>query len=145
MTTDKPTAKPKEDKISICDLMKSSTSEIIQKAESQVPLYIQMYSDYYREYLHSLDNVYGTCYISEKEFFDNLNLDKNVLKMFSEANKTFTNLMTSQIDVYGNLFKNHLQVRLDTIRTWDSFMKMMMENYAKMLAEFNKTNMTKSK
>lgn len=104
-----------------------------------------MYSDYYREYLHSLDNVFGTCYISEKEFFDNLNLDKNVLKMFSEANKTFTNLMTAQIDVYGNLFKNHLQVRLDTIRTWDSFMKMMMENYAKMLAEFNKTNMTKSK
>ena len=145
MATDKPTTKPKDDKISICDVMKSNTSEIIQKAESQVPLYIQMYSDYYREYLHSLDNVFGTCYISEKEFFDNLNLDKNVLKMFSEANKTFTNLMTAQIDVYGNLFKNHLQIRLDTIRTWDSFMKVMMENYAKMLAEFNKTNMTRSK
>lgn len=125
--------------------MKSSTSEIIQKAESQVPLYIQMYSDYYREYLHSLDNVFGTCYISEKEFFDNLNLDNNVLKMFSATNKSFTNLMKSQIDMSGNLFKNHLQMRLDTIRTLDSFMKLMMENYAKMLSEFNKTNMTKTK
>ena len=145
MATDKPAPKPKNEKISVCDVMKSSTSEIIQKAESQVPLYIQMYSDYYREYLHSLDNVFGTCYISEKEFFDNLNLDNSVLKMFSEANKSFTNLMTSQIEVSGNLFKNHLQMRLDTIRTWDSFMKLMMENYAKMLAEFNKTNMTKTK
>lgn len=144
METDKP-ATPKNDKISVCDVMKSSTSEIIQKAESQVPLYIQMYSDYYREYLHSLDNVFGTCYISEKEFFDNLNLDNNVLKMFSATNKSFTNLMKSQIDMSGNLFKNHLQMRLDTIRTLDSFMKLMMENYAKMLSEFNKTNMTKTK
>ena len=58
-----------EDSISICDLMKDHTSTVIKKAESQIPTYTQIFSDVYREYLHVIDDLYGTCYISEKEFF----------------------------------------------------------------------------
>lgn len=53
---------------SICDIMKSGTSEIIKKLEIQIPTYAQIYSDIYKEYLHTLDELYGVCYISEKDF-----------------------------------------------------------------------------
>ena len=59
-----------EEKISVCDIMKTNTSKVIQKLESKIPSLFQQYSDLYTAYLHTLDDVYGTCYISEKEFFE---------------------------------------------------------------------------
>ena len=57
-----PNSKP-EEKISICDIMKSGTSQVIQKLESQIPLKLQQYSDLYTAYLHTIDDLYGTCYL----------------------------------------------------------------------------------
>jgi len=58
-----------QDKISACDVMKENTSKVIKKMESQIPSYVQEYSDLYTEYLHTFDDLFGTCYISEKQFF----------------------------------------------------------------------------
>jgi len=50
--TKKSVTKPTEpDKISVCDVMKSKTSSVIRKMESQIPSYMQEYSDLYTEYL----------------------------------------------------------------------------------------------
>ena len=50
-----------EEKLSICDIMKEDTSEVIKKMESQMPSQFQNYSDVYTEYLHMLDDIFGTC------------------------------------------------------------------------------------
>ncbi len=81
----------------MCGVMKSKTSSVIRKMESQIPSYVQEYSDLYAEYLHTIDDLFGTCYISEKEFFDKLNIDQKTLKAFDnlssfwEKNYHFTN------------------------------------------------------
>lgn len=69
-----------EEKLSICDVMKKDTLEIIKKMESQMPSMFQNYSDLYGAYLHSLDDIFGTCHIAEKEFFDKLNIDQGTLR-----------------------------------------------------------------
>ena len=69
-----------EKNLSVCDIMKNDTSEVIKKLESIMPMMFQSYSDFYTHYLHILDDMYGTCYIAEKEFFDKLNLDQNILQ-----------------------------------------------------------------
>ncbi|HXW02771.1 MAG TPA: hypothetical protein VD651_00700, partial [Nitrosarchaeum sp.] len=76
--------KPDESPISICDIMKNRTSEIVQKMECQLPLTMQQYSDLYTAYLHSFDDMFGTCYISQKEFFDKLNIPQETLKEFDK-------------------------------------------------------------
>jgi len=58
-----------EEKLSICDIMKQDTSEVIKKMESKMPSMFQNSSDMYTKYLHTLDDIFGTCYIAEKEFF----------------------------------------------------------------------------
>lgn len=65
-----------EEKLSVCEIMKEGTSEIFKKVESQMPLLFQNYSNLYAQYLHVLDDTFGTCYIAEKEFFDKLNIDQ---------------------------------------------------------------------
>ncbi len=128
---------PKE-KISVCDIMKTNTSKVIQKFESQIPSKFQQTSDLYSAYLHTLDDVYGTCYISEKEFFDNLNIDQGVLRAIQEYSKSFTDTYLDQVDLYAKYRQEFVQIQISSLKVYDNFMHTMMESYAKTLSQFNK-------
>jgi len=124
-------------KISICDVMKDNTSKRIKKLESQIPSYFQEYSDLYTEYLHMFDDLFGTCYISEKEFFDKLGFDQETLKTFDNYSKTLTNFYSSQVDMSTNYFRDYVKMRISAIKSYDRYMHVMMDSYAKTLSQFN--------
>lgn len=125
------------EKISICDLFKENTSNLIQKMESQIPIYGQIYSDIYKESLHMLEDVFGTCYISEKEFFDKLNIDQYTLRQWDVYSKSFLDFYSKQIDASTNLLKIYSSNRISAIQTYENFMHTWMDSYQKMLAQFN--------
>ena len=127
-----------EEKISVCDVMKSSTSKIIQKHEYQAPATFQQFADLYTAFLHSMDDFYGTCYISEKEFFDNLNIDQGVLKQFQKFSKTFTETYMNQLDLYSAYRQEIIQMQMSSLKVFDNYMHSMMDSYAKTLSQFNK-------
>ncbi len=126
-----------QDKISACDVMKYNTSKVIKKMESQIPSYVQQYSDLYTEYLHTFDDLFGTCYISEKEFFDKLGFDQETLKTFDNYSKTLTNFYSSQIDMSTNFLRAYVKMRISAIKSYDRYLHVMMDSYAKMLSQFN--------
>jgi hypothetical protein len=105
----------KENSISICDVMKNNTSEIIQKIESKFPIYAQLYTDLYTKYLHSIDDIYSECYLSEKEFFDKLGMDNRALQAFDAYWKSINNMIMSQIDMSANFARMYVQFRVATI------------------------------
>ena len=125
------------EKISVCDLFKENTSNLIQKMESQIPIYGQIYSDIYKESLHMLEDVFGTCYISEKEFFDKLNIDQYTLKQWDVYSKSILDFYSRQIDASTNLLKIYSSNRISAIQTYENFMHAWMDSYQKMLAQFN--------
>ncbi len=126
-----------QDKISACDVMKDNTSKIIKKMESQIPSYVQEYSDLYTEYLHMYDDLFGTCYISEKEFFDKLGFDQETLKTFHNYSKTLTNFYSSQIDMSTNYLKAYVKMRISAIKSYDRYLHVMINSYGKTLSQFN--------
>lgn len=128
----------KEESISVCDLMKNNTSEILQKMEFQVPKYLQGYSDLYTKYLHSLNTLYGTCYISEKQFFDKMGIDDSVLEPINEYWKLIKNLALVQIETRSKFIEDYVQFRIAAIESFDKSMASALDYYAKALAEFNK-------
>jgi len=128
----------KTEKISVCDLMKENTSKIIQKLESQTPSYFQQYTDLYSAYLHTMDDIYGTCYISEKEFFDKLNIDQGILKTYRNYSNSVTEALLMQIDMASKIREQNIQRQITSIQTYDNFVHSMMESYAKYLTQFNK-------
>jgi hypothetical protein len=129
--------KPQE-KISVCDIMKTNTSKIIQKFESQIPSRFQQYSDLYAAYLHTIDDVYGTCFISEKEFFDKLNIDQGILHSIQEYTKTLTDTYLAQVDLYAKSREEFVQTQISSLKVFDNFMHTMMDTYAKTLSQINK-------
>ncbi len=126
-----------ENKVSVCDIMKSKTSSVIRKMESQIPSYVQEYSDLYTEYLHTIDDMFGTCYLSEKEFFDKLNIDQKTLKAFDNFWSFWEKTATSQIETSTNFMRDNNQMRISAIKSYDKYVHTMMDSYAKMLSQYN--------
>jgi hypothetical protein len=117
--------------------MKNNTSEIIQKLESRFPTYVQLYTDLYTKYLHTIDDLYSTCYLSEKEFFDKLGMNKTALQAFDAYWKSITNMTISQIDMAANFAKMYVQFRLSTIDMYDKVCHIMVDSYARAWNQFN--------
>ncbi len=126
-----------EDNISICELMKENTSEIIKKLESKIPLHVQNYSNLYTEYLHGLDDIFGTCYMAEKEFFDKLNIDQGVLKQIKEHSRIAKENYLEGLEMGTKFLDEYVKMRISAIKTFDGYFHTMMESYSKMLSQFN--------
>ena len=126
-----------ENEISICDIMKNNTSAVIRKMESQIPSYVQSYSELYTAYLHAIDDLFGTCYISEKNFFDRLNIDQTPLNEFNKYLQSCAKTISSQIDMSTNFMKTYVKMRISGLEAYDKYMHMMMDSYANMLSNVN--------
>ncbi len=137
MTTETTEETSSQVDVSVCDIMKGNTSEIIKKMESQIPTYFQMHSDVYTEFLHTMDDLFGTCFIAEKEFFDKLNFDQYTLKLFDSYWKNLTKMYSSQIDMSTNFLRAYSQIRISGIKLFDNYIHVMMESYTKMLSQYN--------
>ena len=128
-----------EEKLSICDIMKEDTSAMIKKMESKMPSMFQSYSDMYTKYLHTLDDIFGTCYIAEKEFFDELNLDQDMLKQIKQNSESMKKNYIESIDMTAKFFDEYVKMRMEAIKSFDNYAHVMMESYAKMLSQFNRS------
>ncbi|QLH08029.1 hypothetical protein C5F50_10495 [Nitrosopumilus ureiphilus] len=117
--------------------MKNNSSQIIQKLESQIPSRVQQYSDLYSTYLYTLDDAIGSCCVSEKEFFDKLNIDQNILKTFQKLAQTPTQSYLDQIDMYAKYGQEITQIQISGLKTYDNFLHIMMESYATALSQFS--------
>jgi hypothetical protein len=129
----------KQEKLSICDIMKEDTSEIIKKMESKMPSLFQNYSNLYTEYLHMFDDIFGTCHIAEKECFDKLNIDQGILRQIKTNSESMRNNYAENIDMAAKVFDEYVKMRVSAMQSFDNYVHVMMESYATMLSQFNKS------
>jgi len=123
--------------VSICDVMKGNTSEIIRKHESVIPLFLQNYSNLYAEFLHVFDNIYGTCYINEKEFFDKLNIDQRLLKQLKDNSEYIKNRYLENIELSTRFLDEQIKMQTSAMHSFESFANIMMDSYQKSLSQIN--------
>ena len=121
---------------SVCNIFKDNTSKVIKKLEMQIPSHFQIYSDMYKEYLHVIDDIFGTCILSEKEFFDKMNMDQNSIKNTESYTNHLTKMWINQIENYDNYLKWYSQMRISGMKSYDQFVHTMMGSYSKTLSNF---------
>lgn len=126
-----------ESRISICDIMRNKTSEIVKKIECKIPITAQQYSDLYSAYLHLFDDMFGTCYISQKEFFDKLNIPQEALMEFDTYLDSISKSYQDWIEQSSRYWQEYVQMRLSLIKSSDQFIHIWMDSYAKTLTKFN--------
>ncbi len=123
--------------ISVCDLLKDNTTKIIRKCETQTPIYAQLYGNYYNEYLHSLEDIFGTCYLSEKHFFDNLGMDTKSLDAIDKFWRGFTETTISHIDMYTNFRTVQFDTMVSFMKSYDHFVHLGMDYCANIFSQIN--------
>ena len=84
---------------SVSQILKNNTHEITKKLESQLPLKMQQFSELYTAYLHSMNNTFDSCITCEKELFEQIGVDKRIVKAFGEYTKIHTDYMLSLIHI----------------------------------------------
>lgn len=131
-------------RISVCDIMHDGAADIIAKMQSLLPLNMELYSDLYMECLNSFQDLFGTCYIAEKEIEDTIGIDQNLLEYFDVTAKTYSKMVISQIDMTNNIQKAYLQSSISAVKTSDDYIRLMLDSYSRMVSNslnfpFNKT------
>ena len=126
---------------SICDLMKTNTSEVCQKIELQTPIVLQGYTDLFIKYLHTFDLVFSTCRVSEKQFFDKFGINHSVMEETASYWNLIKNISLLQIESYSKFLQDYFDFRVSTMESFDKSIQAFLEYYDKELSKFN----TKSK
>jgi hypothetical protein len=124
----------KKPQLSACDIIHDSASGIIEKMQSLLPINMELYSDFYMECLNSFQDLFGTCYIAEKEIEDIIGIDQKFLEYLDASTKTYTKLILSQIDMANNIQKSYLQTGISAAKTSDEYIRLMLDSYSRMVS-----------
>ena len=121
--------------VSVCNMMNDNTSRIIEKIESEMPSLFQGYSDLYARYLHSIRDMYGACNMAEKQCFEKMNVNQDVLKVFDWYLRSSAQIAESNINMSTGLVKSYLEFRLSFVDLWDKQMHSYMDMCTKTFTE----------
>ena len=120
--------------VSVCDIMNTNANSILEKLESLVPANMEMYSDFYTEYLHSLQDLFGACYIAENEILSKMGINQKALQAFEVFVKTVSKSAMLQIEMANNIERTHFQTQTSAVRILDEYIRLMLDCYSRMLA-----------
>ena len=129
---------PVQEPSSICNTYENNVSKIINRMEKHLPVHLQMYSDMYREYLHTLDDVFGACMVAESTFEKML-----PLQGFFEYVKPYADGMTDTwikyMDDFDSYLKWYTQMRIAYMKSYDESVHARIDPYSAMLAGISKS------
>ena len=124
-----------DESLTVCELWKDDTSEVFRKIESQIPSVFQNYSNLYSQYLHMLDDIFGTCFITEKKFFDKLNIDPKILKQLKKNSESIKKIYIQNIEHSSNFFNEYTKMRIKSMKSFDNHVHEMMTVYYNTLSK----------
>jgi hypothetical protein len=123
--------------VSMQNIVKDNTLEIIEKIDSKIPTYVKLYSDLYKKYLHIASNFCNTSYLTQKEFFDKIGIDDTRLAMFDAYLESVKKMVLLQIDMNENMIQSYVGHRLTVLDFYDQVVNGSIANFAKMFSMFN--------
>ena len=118
-----------DESLSVCEVLRNDTSEVLRSMESQAPLMFQNFSNLYSQYLHMLDDVYGTCFIAEKRLFDELNLDPKMSEQLKKSSEMIKNIFLQNIENSSKFFDGYAKMRIMYMKSFDNYVHEMMALY----------------
>ncbi len=122
-----------EDINSICDIWKDCTHKFIRKAEQKTPVYIQTYTQIHSEFLHCIDNIFGSCYLWQKQYFDKLGIPKSTINEYEKSCRFFLDEITSQMDSFAKISQLESNYLIDTMQSSNNYVRQGLDWYAKIM------------
>ena len=119
--------------------------KVMQKLESRIPLQIKSFSDFSREYMKLLEEIFDIDYTLENKIFGNFGMDEKSIKMLDNYLEIGSKFYTSQIDMSNELFGRYLNMRLSMMESYNKFLKDFSTRFRDNNANSKTNNKTDSK
>lgn len=113
---------------SVSEVMEKHTMKIMKKLESRIPLQIKSYSDFYREYMKLLEEIFDIDYTLENKTFGNFGMNEKSIKVLDDYLEIGSKFYSSQIDMSNEFFNGYLDMRLTVMESYNKFLKDFSEN-----------------
>lgn len=122
---------------SVCDIWKDNVHKLITKIEYQTPAYLQAYSEVHAEFLHSVDNLFGTCYIWQKQYFDKIGIDHKVINAYGNLCEKSTDSIVEWMNAYANYKKFQADLIIDYMKIGNNYLHLWANMCGKALSFWN--------
>lgn len=122
---------------SVCDIWKDSVHKIITKIEYQTPIYLQAYSQTHSEFLHSIDNSFGTCYIWQKRYFDKMGFDQKAINAYEKLCDSYTSNIMEWMDMYANYKKFQADLANEYMKIGNNYLRWWIDMFGKTMSFWN--------
>lgn len=128
---------PEQEYFSVCDVWKDGVHKLVTKLEYQTPIYLQAYTQVHTEFLHGIDNLFGTCYLWQKQYFDRLGISKGVLDAYGKLCNSWVERTTESLDMYANYSRMQADMVIDAMKVGNNVLQSWVEMYGKMVTFWN--------
>jgi len=115
--------KPTSPSPSVSETLEKHTMEIMKKLEYRIPLQIKSFSDFSREYMKLLEEIFDIDYALENKIFGNFGMDEKSVKLLDDYLEMGSKFYMSQIDMSNEFFKGYLNMRLSVMESYNRFLK----------------------
>jgi hypothetical protein len=122
---------------SVCDIWKDSVHKLVTKAEFQMPIYLQAYSNVHTEFLHCIDNLFGTCYIWQKQYFDRLGIDQKIINAYGKLCESGMNSTMEMMDIYANYKKMQADMIINSMKIGNNYLHWWIDVFGKAVSFWN--------
>jgi len=75
--------------------------------------------------------------------FDKMGIDQGILREYNDFWSAVIDITNTQVDMFMNSQKSYVKTRIEAIKYFNQNAQLMMDNYAKLLSQFNKKFETK--
>jgi len=130
--------------LSVCDVWKDSVHKIVTKLEYQTPIYLQAYTQIHTEFLHCVDNLFGTCYLWQKQYFDRLGISPGIVNAYGQLYNSWVEQYMQGLDAYANYKKTQADMVVDAMKVGNDILHSWMDAYGRVVSSwgawFGRTN-----
>lgn len=119
---------------SVCDIWKDNVHKLVTKLEFQTPIYLQAYSNVHTEFLHCVDNLFGTCYIWQKQYFDRLGIDQKIINAYGKLCESGIANTTEFMDLYANYKKFQADMTIEAMKIGNNYLHWWIDMYGKAIS-----------
>jgi hypothetical protein len=130
-------AQTSEEYFSVCDIWKENVHRLITKIEYQAPIYIQAFSQVNTEFLHCVDNLFGTCYIWQKQYFDRLGIDQKVVNAYGKSCEAGVNSTIEFMDLYANYKKFQADTFVEYMKIGNNYLHWWIDIFGRSVSLWN--------
>jgi|GEM_PF-1402436 len=134
---DKNQIQPATEYHSVCDIWRDSIHKLITKVEYQTPIYLQAYSQVHTEFLHCVDNLFGTCYIWQKQYFDRLGIDQKIVNSYGRLCESGVNSTIDLLDIYASYKKFQADMAVDAMKIGNNYLHWWIDMFGKTVSFFS--------